>query len=282
MNKNKYIGIFIVVSIVVLLLLGIFVPNGILQEPLVTPAEYLSGKPYIELGSIILIVPSSTFFVYALGIIIVLLGVSFLKQKGEVSFWWGISMILWGLGALLAGTSYQGLGYELKCAGETYCTFTSWFELAYLYTTAISIAVLAVGFVKAVLPIEKQKPLLAYAFISSVVYPMILVIGSIIESRFLISYELFTIFFMPLFLVFFIYNIIYYKKQKDILNKTFIITWILFLLVNVSYYVYYFLGFTESLYENYNIWFSANDVLHIALIVWMLYVWIKVKPLLKE
>ena len=156
MNKNKYIGIFIVVSVVILLLLGIFVPNGILQEPLVTPLEYLSGKPYIELGSIILIVPSSTFFVYALGIIIVLLGVSFLKQKGEVSFWWGISMILWGLGALLAGTSYQGLGYELKCAGETYCTFTSWFELAYLYTTAISIAVLAVGFVKAVLPIEKQ------------------------------------------------------------------------------------------------------------------------------
>jgi len=264
-----YAGIgllFILLSIIVLVLLGIFLPNNLLLEPLVTPSEYLNSIPYWTIGDTIIIVPSSTIFVYILGAITILLGISFLKQKREVSYWWSISMIFWGLGAILAGTSYQGLGYELKCSGEVYCSFTSWFELSYLYVTAMSIAALAVAIAKSILPIDKQKPLLYYAIISSIVYPIILVLGSVLEIRFLISYELFTIFFMPLFIVFFVYSI----------------TWILFLAVNVSYYVYFYLGFTESLYDNFGIWFSANDVLHVLLIIWMIYLWRKVKPLIIE
>ena len=280
-----YAGIgllFILLSIIVLVLLGIFLPNNLLLEPLVTPSEYLNSIPYWTIGDTIIIVPSSTIFVYILGAITILLGISFLKQKREVSYWWSISMIFWGLGAILAGTSYQGLGYELKCSGEVYCSFTSWFELSYLYVTAMSIAALAVAIAKSILPIDKQKPLLYYAIISSIVYPIILVLGSVLEIRFLISYELFTIFFMPLFIVFFVYSIINYRKQKDELNRTLIITWILFLAVNVSYYVYFYLGFTESLYDNFGIWFSANDVLHVLLIIWMIYLWRKVKPLIIE
>ena len=86
------------------------------------------------------------------------------------------------------------------------------------------------------------------------------------------GFGLFTIFFMPMFVLFFVTSVIQYRENNDELNKTLIITWILFLIVNGSYYVYYFLGFTESIYENTGIWFSANDVLHVALIGWMLYI----------
>lgn len=280
--SNKYKKIFIGYSAIVLIILGIFVPKSLLVEPVITPAEYLENIPYWSIGNTILIVPSSTLFIYGLGLFTMFLGVSFLKKKKELSNWWGISMLLWGLGAILAGTSYQGFGYELKCSGQAFCLFTSWFELSYLFATAISIATLAVAIAKSILPEKQQKPLLYYAALSSVIYPIILMIGSIFEIRVLISYELFTIFFMPLFVVFFVYSVIYYKKQKDVLNKTLIITWLLFLVVNISYYIYYFLGITQSLYEAFNIWFSANDVLHILLLLWMIYLWVKVKPLIDK
>ena len=270
-------------TVITLVLLAIFVPTTLLQEPMVTPDAFLNGIPYwtLTLGSksFIIILPSETIIVFLLGIEILLLGLFFLKKyKHTPSFWWGLSMIFWGMGTLLAGTSYQGLGYELKCNGETYCLFTSWFELSYLYFTALSISALAVAVAKSILPKEKQSFLIIYGLVGSLLYTFVLLAGTIFEIRFLISYELFTLFFMPLFLIFFVYSMIYYKKQKDALNKSLIITWILFLLVNASYYIYYFLGLTQKLYQTYHLWFSANDVLHVTLILWMAFIWIKIKP----
>jgi hypothetical protein len=257
-------------------------PSDLLLEPLITPTQFLLSKPFSEATifgiSFIVIVPSSTLFVFLLGFQTMFLGYTFLRNyKNEKNLWWGITFLFWGLGALLAGTSYQGLGYELKCNVDDYCLFTSWFELAYLYFTAISIGSMAIAISKTLLPINKQKLLINYSYILTILYTIILVVGSVFSVRFLISYELFTIFFMPLFVVFFIISIFGYKENKDALNKTLIITWILFLFVNLSYYVYYFLGLTEFLYDNYNIWFSANDVLHIGLIGWMLVIQITLK-----
>lgn len=273
----KKIYIFGIIGIVVVALLGIFMPSDILLDPLMTPAEYLASKPYLDLmmfgKTLTIIVPSSTVMVFLLGFQVVFLGGSFLKNKKDTAqFWWGIGMLFWGLGALAAGMSYQGLGYELKCQGLEYCQFTSFPELVYLFLTAISMGSLCIAIAVSLLKKEFQKPLIYYGIISVTIYTIVLLAGSIISNQFLISYELFTIFFMPMFLLFFIISVVQYKRSKDELNKTLLYTWILFLIVNISYYVYYFLGFTESLYENTGIWFSANDVLHVALILWMLYI----------
>jgi len=264
LNKNNLI--FGVIIIVVLVLLAIFMPAGILMDPLTTPAEYLASKPYITLfDSLTIIVPSSTIFVYLLGIVILYIGIRLIKLNRKI---WGVSLIFWALSTILAGTSYQGLGYELKCKAFDYCIFTSWFETSYLFFTAISIAMLAIAFSK---DFYNKSWLIIYSKVVLIVYTILLLYGSIFEVYILISYELFTIFFMPIFLMLFIINIINYRRDHKPIDKYFIILWILFLIVNLSYYVYYLPGFTENLYNNTGIWFSANDVLHIGLILWFVY-----------
>jgi len=266
MKKYLLIG---TLFILVLVMLYIFMPVAIPSNPLTTPQEYLGIKPYLNIGDLVIIVPSSTIIVYLLGVQIILLGAYLYKNTKKL---WGLSFIFWGIGTVLAGTSYQGLGYELKCSGYEYCIFTSWLELSYLFVTGISIGLMALAFAFDFAVKKMRKFLEYFGVISIVLYSTVLVIGSVIENSFLISYELFTIFFMPIFIVFFVINIIRYRRKQSIIDRKFIVMWILFLIVNVAYYAYYFIGITESLYMNSGIWFSANDVLHVGLIIWFLYI----------
>jgi len=273
--------IYVSLMLVVLTLLYVFMPTSIFLNPLITPENYLASKPSIELfNRYIIIVPSSSIIVYLLGIQIILIGVLLIKEKQSL---WGMSLLFWGIGTLLAGTSYQLFGYELKCNGQTHCLFTSWFELAYLFVTAISISLMAKAFAERFTKNNLNKYLSGYGYFALIAYTTILLIGAIVNNQLLISYELFTVFFMPLFLVFFLINIKNYKEQKNSVDHSFIILWILFLVVNVAYYIYYFLDITSTLYHNTGLWFSANDVLHVGLILWFYYFHFKIrKELLKE
>jgi len=286
--SKKFLVLYTVFTIVLLILLGVFIGDSSLHAiPNLDPLYYLNSIPYFNLniGSdvITIIKPSSTFFVYLLGVITILLGVSFLKDRKVVSKkWWGVSMILWGTGAILAGTSYQGLGYELKCDGLSYCMYTSWFELAYLYITALSILSLMVAIVYSSANLQVRKISIYVAVISLFAYGTLLLKGTISDNRFLMSYEFFVICFMPHFIYFFILNVIEYKKNKDEMNKLLIYTWLIFLVVNVLYFVFLLAETTMPLYENTGIWFSENDILHIALIFWMLFIWLYVKEKIKD
>lgn len=272
--KRKTV-IYGLIGLTVLILLYVFAPKELLMTPLMTPENFLATRPFMELGNgWIIIEPSSSLMVFLLGIQIFVMGLFLLKDNLTL---WGWSLLFWSAGTILAGISYQTFGYELKCSGQVYCLFTSWFELAYLFTTAMSISLMAFAFAQRFTTNRTTKYLIGYGNIALVVYTVILVIGSILNNQILISYELFTVFFMPLFLVFFIINVLNYRTNKNRLDKAFITLWLLFLLVNVAYYVYFFLGYTELLYNNTGIWFSANDVLHVALILWFFYLQLVVK-----
>ena len=58
-------------------------------------------------------------------------GVSFLRtRRGQRSrAWLGVALILGGVGAALAGVSYQAFSYELKCAGLELCRLTNGWEV---------------------------------------------------------------------------------------------------------------------------------------------------------
>lgn len=274
-TKIFYLGLILVV----LILLYLFMPKELFMSPLMTPEGYLGSKPSIMLfDKWVLLVPSSTLIVYALGIQIIVLGILLIKQEKKT---WGTSLVFWGIGTILAGTSYQGLGYELKCAGLDHCLFTSWFELAYLFMTAISIALMGFAFTTDFMNQGSATLVKRILKVALVTYTIVLVMGSYLNIRFLVSYELFTIFWMPFFGLFFIQNVINYRKTHALIDYLFIVLWLLFLGVNVAYYVYYLFGLTSSFYEWSGLWLSDNDILHVGLILWFLYFQVKIKDQLK-
>jgi hypothetical protein len=265
--------LFGIISVIVIVCL--FSNSGqLLMTPLISPEKFLSSMPHISISLFgnekVLIQPSSTFFVYFLGFFMILIGVYFfITRNGKKSRkYWGIGIILWGISAIVAGTSYQAFGYELKCAGRDYCLYTSNFELVYMLLTAYCINFLVASTGYTSVGQVGQKRLLRFALIDSIVYSIYLVIGAVVPIKFLISYEGFMAFIGGNFILMFILNIRHYKIFKDILNRNLIIIWLGFLIVNLGYFAFLFGGFGQKLYLNHGIWFNENDILHILLILW--------------
>lgn len=274
-----------------------------LQEPNLTPAEYLATHPYIEIdwGSLSFIwsEPSSTILVYGLGLITIVIGIKLvlkslkirkLQSNGiknaanngtnngteRIKFveMWGISLIIWGIGTLLAGTSYQAFFYELKCRGQEYCLWTTWWEIGYLALTVISVngMVVAQSYLR---PSEKVRTTMkTYAGINLFLYFLILIFGMLLVNQFLISFEMMVVFQLISFVSLFIQNIIEYRKKKEKVERSLIWIWIFLAIVMAVYFGYYFSG-VASIWWSYGIWFNANDILHVGLIGWMLFIYFK-------
>lgn len=254
--------------------------ESLLMLPLTTPDQFLSDMPYITFTipgkDVILIQPSSTILVYLLGLIMIAIGVYFLvtKKNQQSRYYWAIGLILWGISAIVAGTSYQAFGFELKCRGLELCVFTSNFELVYMLLTAyaINFLVTATGFTST--GDKGRQRLMKFAIIDSAAYSVYMFIGAVIPVKFLISYEGFMAFIGVNFLVMFILNILHYKKHKDNLNRKLIYIWISFLIVNIGYFVFLLGDIGRNLYQNYGVWFNENDALHVLLILWSCFIFV--------
>ena len=248
--------------------------SQLLLVPLTTPEMFLAGMPHITLSlfhhEFILIQPSSTVFVYGLGVIMILIGIYFVISKKEQRsrLLWGIGLILWGISALVAGTSYQAFGYELKCNSREYCLFTSNFEIVYMLLTAYCINFLVAATAYTSVSIRGKKWLLRFAIIDSILYSIYMLVGVIIPIKFLVSYEGFMAFIGENFVLMFVLNILHYRKEKDNLNRNLLMIWLGFLAVNLGYFAFLFSRVGTRLYQSYGIWFTENDVLHILLILW--------------
>ncbi len=254
----------------------------ILYSPPTTPGEWLAMQPYLELNIfstiVIFVQPTSTFFVYFLGVMTIGIGSYIIRiRDGHKSrLWWGIALLLWGAGALFAGTSYQAFSYELKCAGRIFCLWTSWWEVVYLIFSAGSVNAMMMAQARSCATDKWRRVISAYAFFNMVLYILLTLIGALIPIEFLISFELMLIFFAPNILLFFIMNSWRYYQNKNKMDLALLGVWVSLIVILALYYVYLVLGITETLWEN-GVWFSENDILHIGLIAWMLYILIIVK-----
>jgi hypothetical protein len=279
--------IILVGMITIIIIVCIFSnSNQFLLLPLTTPEKYLSGMPHFTFPffshEVVFIQPSSSFFVYSLGLIMILVGVFYFKTRGvhKSRNYWGIGLILWGISALVAGTSYQAFGYELKCADREFCLFTSNFELVYMLLTAYSINFLVAATGYTSLGENGSKWIIRFAVLDSFLYSVYLFIGAIVPIRFLISYEGFMSFVGVNFILMFILNIRHFIKFKDTLNRDLIGIWFGFLGVNLGYFIFLLGGIGQKLYASTGFWFNENDVLHILLILWALLIfWIMRKDL---
>jgi hypothetical protein len=248
-------------------------------DPELTPANWCEAQPCVKIQiasrKIILTQPTSTFLVYSLGFLTIGAGLYFLRiRNSEISrLWWGISLLLWGIGALLAGTSYQAFGYEIKCAGRKSCAWTSWWEVVYLMFQQVSMDAMLVAVAYSCTGGSLQIILSIYALVNAAVYVILTLIGGIVPVKSLITFNLMVRISTPIFLLLCILNGWRYYMLRDSMDLALLGTWILLLLTMATYCLYDELDITQKLWaRGKGIWFSQNDVLHICLILWVIYI----------
>ncbi len=250
--------------------------ESIPYSPERTPETWLRIQPFadVRIGAwdITLVQPSSTVWVYLLGIVAIAAGLFFLRiQNAQRSrMWWGIALALWGAGALSAGTSYQAFSYEIKCAGQVLCSWTSWWEVAYLMLSAASVDAMMLAEAYACSRGPLRKTMWTYALANGIVYVIIVLVGAIALIKFLISFELLLLVTAPSVLFFFGLNVWRYVKFRARMDLVLLGAWLWLGITIGVYWLYLALDITPELWAR-GVWFSENDVLHIGLIIWMLY-----------
>jgi hypothetical protein len=261
--------------------------ESIPYSPRQTPESWLRIQPFVEvhIGStaILVVQPTTTAIVYLLGIVAIGAGLHFLRVRdGHRSrLWWGIALPLWGIGALLAGTSYEAFSYQIKCAGRAACLWTSWWEIAYLAVSAASADAILIAQAHACATAGWRRAQMLYAFTHIVLYTIALLTGALVPVPFLISFEFLLIVFAPGIVMLAIQNGRRYFRLKRSLDVALLGAWAWLALTIGAYYLYLVSGVTQRLWAR-QIWFSENDVLHIGLIVWMVYLVRVVAPRIED
>jgi hypothetical protein len=245
--------------------------------PAQTPESWLSIQPFteVQIGSraLILVQPSTSAIVYLLGILGIAAGIYFLRiQQGQRSRqWWGAALLLWGAGALLAGTSYEAFSYAIKCAGRTTCIWTSGWEIFYLVLSAASVDAMLAAQAYACTQGKTRRVLLLVAIVHIVLYSAAVLAGSLVPVKFLISFELLILVLAPDIVVFLALNGGRYYRLKQRMDLILLGIWGWLILTIAAYFIYYISGFSQALWGQ-GKWFTENDVLHIGLILWMIYI----------
>lgn len=265
---------------VLALLLGACGTDTLLYQPQTTPEEWCAQRPCVEVGAVVLTEPWSSALVFALALLWVGVGIYFLaSHRGQHSrLWFGISLVLGGLAAGSAGISYQAFSFELKCAGREYCVLTNGYEIAYslLQVASMSAMVIAVAF--ALATARARRAITVYAISNVAVYIAVTIIGALMPSALLLSFEVLLLFAVPALILVAVLAI---RTWQDSLARRILWVLVLLVLVQVAYLVYFSLGITEVLWAS-GTYFSANDVLHVGMVIWLVVTGLALGPSLKD
>jgi len=113
--------------------------------------------------------------------------------------------------------------------------------------------------------------LLSYALFSAGAYTISTFIGGLIPLKPLITFELMVWISSPIFLINCFLNGWRYFKFNSSMDLVLLGVWGWLLVTMLAYWLYNKLEITQKLWAK-RIWFSQNDVLHIGLILWVLYI----------
>jgi len=260
--------------------MGFFLISGckleeIAYEPLTTPEQWLKSRPYIDVNGLIVNEPLGTFLVFLLAVFWILAGIFFLRKiDGQKSrFWFGISLVLGGIGAFQAGISFQAFSFLLKCANRDFCLLTNGLEVGYSLTQALSVSAMTASVAFALTKNILKKAILFYSVFNALVYLIITIIGVTQPNKILLSFEVLMLFALPGILLVIFLSASKYLKNKGQLELSLSVAGVLMILVQVAYFSYYAAGITQILYrEGTGLYFSENDILHVGMILWLWYV----------
>ena len=254
--------------------------DTLLYQPLTTPAKWCAERPCVEMGGVVLSEPWSSVLVFALALLWIGVGAYFLvTRRGQRSrAWFGVSLVLGGLAAGSAGISYQAFSYELKCAGREYCVLTNGYEIAYSLLQVASMSAMVVAVAYALASARGRRAISIYAVLNLLVYVVVTMAGVLVPSAFLLSFELLLVFAVPALVIAAVLAI---RRRSESLARR--ILWVLVLLVfvQVAYLVYFAAGITATLWAS-GIYFSANDLLHVGMLAWLVVTAVALGPALKD
>ena len=245
--------------------------------PKISPQSFLQNQHWIKIQvgdfSFIWSQPTSTIIVYFVGLFTMYAGYTFLRnrKKEKSKLWWGVGLLLTGLGALFAGTSYQALGYEIKCSGREFCTWTSWWEIIYMLLSVPGMNAFLVATAYTNTKGNFRKAIMAYAVINTIGYSILLLYGAFSPVKFAVSFEGMSLISTPSVIFLLLLHGTSYAKNKDKMNLLLLNTWLIFVAVGIAYGVYLSSGIAISLWQK-GIWFTENDVLHVGMICWVYYI----------
>jgi hypothetical protein len=126
-----------------------------------------------------------------------------------------------------------------------------------------------------------RRYLRLYALLNMSLYAITVFIGTIVPIKLLISFEMLILFAAPSIVIFMMLNGRNYYKLKQRSDLLLLITWAWLALTIGAYFLYFILDLTRMLWAR-GIWFSENDVLHIGLILWMIYIAWTVVPNMED
>lgn len=279
--KNRLLPVLVVIA--ALVLAGCSALGSIPYSPPTTPGEWLAMQPYTEIRSVLVVQPSTSAIVYLLGVISILAGLYFFRIRGaeKSRVWWGIALLLWGAGALFAGSSYEAFSYQLKCAGREVCTWTHWMEVVYLVLSLGSVDAMLMAEAYACTTGQRRQRLMGFAWSSFGFYLLLVLTGSLVPIKFLISFELLILMAVPNVVIFLYLNARRYWQTRERMDLYLLVTWGWLILTIAAYFLYYLSDIAENLWER-GMWFTENDVLHIGLIILMAYIGLVVARQVKD
>lgn len=261
--------------------------ESIPKDPAQTPENWLASQPFVEFTvasrRILVVQPSTTVIVFALSVLGLVIGARLLRnQKGQLSrFWWGAGLVLWGVGGLLAGTSYEAFSYAIKCEGRATCAWTSWWEIVYLILTACSVNAMMIGEAHACAE-RDWLPVIGFgASVGALAYTLVVLVGALVPIRFLISFELLVLVAAPCILVCIGLRALRWLRSRARADLALLGTWLWLVLTTCAYYAYLVLDIPRTLWSR-GIWLTENDVLHVGLIAWMFSIALVVVPRLRD
>lgn len=211
-------------------------------------------------------------WVYALEVLTCIVGQYFWLQQGDnpAAQFWSIGLWLWGIGALLAGTSYQAMGYHLKCR-DGQVRWTNWWEVIYMICQQLSINLLLVATAFSSTDGLLRSSLILAAIVLSFAYTVTTLVAAFIPNRWLLSFEWMTLVSTPVVFIMLLINGSNALATGDTLQWALTLVWLGLIASMLAYWLYMRSGIADWLWARKK-WFSENDVLHVTLIIWVLYI----------